>query len=150
MVREREREGEWKPLMRPCVIRELSRPNEALTYLSYQPPRLSPPVRLPPEPPTTATNTGKAKAVSLLSLPSLSLLSLLRRRIRLSSSRSPCSPSSWSFLHETETMLFLSFLDFFSPPSKRRSRFTVELGIERREEEEDQPPPPTPLQDGGE
>ena len=27
--------GEWKPLMRPCVIRELSRPNEALTYLSY-------------------------------------------------------------------------------------------------------------------
>lgn len=26
-------EGEWKPLMRPCVIRELSRPNEALTYL---------------------------------------------------------------------------------------------------------------------
>lgn len=24
--------------MRPCVIRELSRPNEALTYLSYQPP----------------------------------------------------------------------------------------------------------------
>lgn len=28
-------EGEWKPLMRPCVIRELSRPNEALTYLSY-------------------------------------------------------------------------------------------------------------------
>lgn len=31
-------EEEWKPLMRPCVIRELSRPNEALTYLSYQPP----------------------------------------------------------------------------------------------------------------
>lgn len=25
----------WKPLMRPCVIRELSRPNEALTYLRY-------------------------------------------------------------------------------------------------------------------
>jgi len=30
-------ERKWKPLMRPCVIRELSRPNEALTYLSYQP-----------------------------------------------------------------------------------------------------------------
>lgn len=37
--------GEWKPLMRPCVIRELSRPNEALTYLSYQPP-LAPPSSL--------------------------------------------------------------------------------------------------------
>lgn len=27
--------------MRPCVIRELSRPNEALTYLGYRPPSFS-------------------------------------------------------------------------------------------------------------
>lgn len=29
--------GGQQPLMRPCVIRELSRPNEALTHLSYEP-----------------------------------------------------------------------------------------------------------------
>lgn len=45
----------WKPLMRPCVIRELSRPNEALTYLGYA---RSPTGRRPRPPPRRhGTNT---------------------------------------------------------------------------------------------
>lgn len=45
--------------MRPCVIRELSRPNEALTYLTYQPPSFPP--SMPGEPPTHLDTEAKPR-----------------------------------------------------------------------------------------
>lgn len=77
MQRRDAREEEWKPLMRPCVIRELSRPNEALTYLSYQPPSV-PSCLLHTRTPTNTDDTQLRSRQTLL--PGHDVTVLLSRR----------------------------------------------------------------------
>lgn len=77
MQRRDAREEEWKPLMRPCVIRELSRPNEALTYLSYQPPS-APSCLLHTRTPTNTDDTQPRSRQTLL--PGHDVTVLLSRR----------------------------------------------------------------------